>query len=48
MLKAGNFKDRTDAEAYQKRLNSYFPRGVFIMKDIIEVKPGRGGEPDEI
>ena len=47
-LKAGNFKDRKDAEAYQKRLNSYFPRGVFIMKDIIEVKPGRGGEPDEI
>ena len=47
-LKAGNFKDRKDAEAYQKRMNSYFPRGVFIMKDIIEVKPGKGGEPDEI
>ncbi len=46
-LKAGNFKDRKDAEAYQKRLNSYFPRGVFIMKDVIEVKPGRGGETDD-
>ena len=37
-VKAGNFKDRTDAEAYQKRMNVYFPKGVFIMKDIIEVK----------
>ncbi len=47
-VKAGNFKDRKDAEAYQKRMNTYFPRGVFIMKDIIEVKPGRGGETDDI
>jgi len=47
-LKAGNFKDRKEAEAYQKRLNVYFPRGVFIMKDIIEVKPGKGTSPDEI
>lgn len=41
-VKAGNFKDRKDAEAYQKRMNVYFPKGVFIMKDIIEVKPTRG------
>ncbi|MBC7873462.1 MAG: SPOR domain-containing protein [Ferruginibacter sp.] len=46
-VKAGNFKDRKDAEAYQKRMNTYFPRGVFIMKDVIEVKPGRG-ESDDI
>lgn len=45
-VKAGNFKDRKDAESYQKRLNSYFPRGVFIMKDVIEVKPGKNGEDD--
>jgi len=45
-VKAGNFKDRKDAESYQRRLNSYFPKGVFIMKDIIEVKPGRGNEDD--
>ena len=45
-VKAGNFKDRKDAESYQKRLNSYFPKGVFIMKDIIEVKPGRNTEDD--
>ncbi len=46
-VKAGNFKDRKDAEAYQQRLNTYFPKGVFIMKDIIEVKPGKGND-DEI
>lgn len=46
-VKAGNFKDRKDAETYQKRMNTYFPRGVFIMKDVIEVKPGKGGESDE-
>jgi hypothetical protein len=45
-VKAGNFKDRKDAETYQKRMNSYFPKGVFIMKDIIEVKPGKGEEDD--
>ena len=37
-LKAGNFKEKKDAEAYQKRLNKFFPKGVFIMSDIIEVK----------
>jgi hypothetical protein len=45
-VKAGNFKDRKDAESYQKRLNTYFPNGVFIMKDIIEVKPGKNNEDD--
>jgi hypothetical protein len=47
-VKAGNFKDRKDAEAYQQRMNTYFPKGVFIMKDIIEVKPPKPGEEDEI
>ena len=45
-VKAGNFKDRKDAETYQRRLNTYFPKGVFIMKDIIEVKPGKSNESD--
>ena len=46
-VKAGNFKDRKDAEAYQRRLNTYFPRGVFIMKDVIEVKPSKSNAVDE-
>lgn len=45
-LKVGNFKDRKDAESYQRRLNAYFPKGVFIMPDTIEVKPGRFNEDD--
>jgi hypothetical protein len=45
-VKAGNFKERKDAESYQKRLNIYFPNGVFIMKDIIEIKPGKANEDD--
>ncbi len=38
-LKAGNFKTRDEAEEYRKRLNIYFPKGVFIMNDVIDVKP---------
>ncbi len=45
-VKAGNFKDRKDAETYQKKLNIYFPKGVFIMNDIIEVKPLKPGEEE--
>jgi hypothetical protein len=45
-LKAGNFKERKDAEGYQKKLNAFFPAGVFIMNDVIEVKPDK--EVDEI
>jgi len=43
-VKAGNFKDRKDAEAYQKRMNAYFAKGVFIMKDVIEVKPAKNND----
>ena len=38
-LKVGNFKDRKEAEEYQKKMKYYFPSGVFIMNDIIENKP---------
>jgi hypothetical protein len=38
-LKAGNFKTREEAEDYQRKLNTIFSKGVFIMADIIEVKP---------
>ena len=47
-LKAGNFKDKKDAESYQKKLNRYFPKGVFIMKDIIEVKASKTNTDDDI
>lgn len=37
-LKVGNFKERKDAEVYQEKLKKFFPKGVFIMNDVIEVK----------
>ncbi len=37
-LKVGNFKDRKEAEEYRERLQKYFPKGVFIMNDTIELK----------
>jgi hypothetical protein len=42
-LKAGNFQTRSEAEAYRKKMASLFPKGVFIINDIIEVK----GEKEE-
>jgi alkanesulfonate monooxygenase SsuD/methylene tetrahydromethanopterin reductase-like flavin-dependent oxidoreductase (luciferase family) len=45
-LKVGNFKERKEAEAYQKKLNAFFPKGVFIMPDKVEVKPGKDSEID--
>jgi len=38
-LRAGNFKTREEAEKYRKSMTSMFPKGVFIVNDIIEVKP---------
>jgi hypothetical protein len=45
-LKVGNFKERKEAEDYQKKLNIYFPKGVFIMADKVEVKPEKGKPND--
>jgi hypothetical protein len=47
-LKAGNFKDRKDAEEYQKRLKVYFPKGVFVMNDIVELKPDRNKDEEDL
>lgn len=40
-IRAGNFKDRKEAEAYRLKFNNIFPKGVFIMNDVVEVKPDR-------
>lgn len=45
-LKAGNFKDRKEAEEYQVKLKGYFPKGVFIMNDTVELKPEKSREED--
>ncbi|HVF97864.1 MAG TPA: SPOR domain-containing protein [Flavisolibacter sp.] len=38
-LKAGNYQTRDEAKRYQELMNTLFPKGVFIINDIIEVKP---------
>ena len=38
-LKAGNFRTREEAKEYQKLLSVYFPKGVLVISDIIEVTP---------
>ncbi|GDX42452.1 hypothetical protein LBMAG22_09810 [Bacteroidota bacterium] len=45
-VKAGNFKDRKEAELYQRRLELLFPKGVFIINDIIEIKLKLPGEEE--
>ena len=38
-LKAGNFQTREEADRYRKQMAPLFPKGVFIVNDVIEVKP---------
>lgn len=38
-LKIGNFKERTDAEAYLAEIQRIYPTGVYIVTDTIEVRP---------
>lgn len=43
-LKVGNFKTRAEAEAFRRQVAQLFPQGVFILNDIIELKPEREEE----
>ena len=45
-LKAGNFKTRDEAEKYRKQMAPLFPKGVFIVNDIIEVKAEKTEEEE--
>ncbi len=38
-LKVGNFKTRQEAEEYLSSLSSDFPNNLFIVRDVIEVRP---------
>ena len=38
-LKIGNFSDRRDAESYLADIQLIFPTGVYIVRDVIEIKP---------
>ena len=43
-LKAGNFRTKDEAMKYQKDMSVFFPKGVFIISDIIEIKPEKENE----
>lgn len=45
-LKVGNFRTREEAIDYQKYLKAFFPKGVYVMNDIIEVVPEKDREEE--
>lgn len=45
-LKAGNFQTREEAERYRKNMANMFPKGVFIINDIVEIKPEKDEAED--
>jgi hypothetical protein len=38
-LKVGNFKERVEAEDYLSRIQRIYDKGIYIVPDIIEVRP---------
>lgn len=38
-LKAGNFRERKEADDFLTTLQRYFPSGVYVVRDTIEVNP---------
>jgi hypothetical protein len=45
-LNVGNFRTRQEADEYTKKLAKHFQNNVFIVRDIIEVKPERSLDSD--
>jgi len=45
-LKVGNFRTREEAQQYQKSLGYYFPKGVFVIGDTIEITPEKDQETE--
>ena len=42
-LKVGDFKNREEAEPYLSSIQRFFPTGVYIIRDVIEVNPDKSG-----
>ncbi|OQP55962.1 sporulation protein [Niastella yeongjuensis] len=40
-LKVGDFKNRSEAEPYLSSIQRFFPSGVYIIRDVIEVNPDK-------
>ena len=47
-LKVGNFRDRSEAEAYVESIKMTFPTGVYVVRDTIEVDPVAGTDSTSI
>ena len=43
-LKVGNFTDRDEAEIYMQDIQQLFPTGVYVVRDVVEVKPEKNTE----
>jgi stalled ribosome rescue protein Dom34 len=43
-LKVGNFKTQEEAQPYLDRLQKLYPTGIYIIHDVIEVKPEKSLE----
>ena len=43
-LKVGNFLERQDAESYMQDIIQLFPSGVYVVRDMVEVKPEKSTE----
>jgi len=43
-LKVGNFTEREEAESYLQDILTLFPTGVYVVRDIVEVKPEKNTE----
>lgn len=46
-LRVGNFKDQKEANDYLKKVELYFPSGVYVIRDVIEVNPDKSSELDK-
>src|SRR5687768_576750 len=43
-LKVGNFTEREEAESYLQDILQIFPTGVYVVRDVVEVKPEKNTE----
>ena len=43
-LKVGNFVEREEAESYLQDIMQIFPTGVYVVRDVVEVKPEKSTE----
>lgn len=45
-LKVGNFRERSEAEEYLSPIRQFFPSGVYVVRDVIEVNPDKVQVPE--